>query len=422
MIPRQSTNELDRLASSSRGRLAVVSGARQVGKTTLVRRTRPDWTYLDLDDPVTRPLLANLTAQDWLSRYRNVIVDEVQKLPSLFETFKACHDRDPEFRAILLGSSQLLVLKGVRESLAGRAAMLELFPLMLSEIVAHRAGREPDGKIGQLLTSGDPAGLLDSWADPLRRLDPVAAIETAAWERMKIEGGMPVLWANDDWTESDKRLWREDYVRTYLQKDLADVARLEHLEPFVRLLRMACLRTAQTANWSDLASDAGVSSPSAKTWMSHLEAGYHAVLLQPWFRNREKRLAKSPKVHILDAGVRRAVLRKSGEPDGAEFETAVVGEFWKAIKTQRLPVDPYHLRTVDGREIDLLIERDDGYFAIECKSTRHAEASDARHFSSLETILDKPLLAGLVVSDDADFRRLDAERPVWAVPASAIAG
>jgi len=386
----------------------------------LVLQTRPDWTYLDLDDPVTRPLLANLTAQDWLSRYRKVIVDEVQKLPSLFETFKACHDRDPEFRAILLGSSQLLVLKGVRESLAGRAGLLELFPLMLSEIVAHRASREPDGKIGQLLSASDPAGLVESWTDPLRRLDPSAAIEGAAWEKMKLEGGMPVLWANADWTESDKRQWREDYVRTYLQKDLADVARLEHLEPFVRLLRMACLRTAQTANWSDLAHEAGVSSPSAKTWMSHLEAGYHAVLLQPWFRNREKRLVKSPKVHILDAGVRRAVLRKSGEVDGAEFETAVVGEFWKAIKTQRLPVDPYHLRTVDGKEIDLLLERDDGYIAIECKSGAHVTGSDARHFAGLEKILDKPVLLALVISEDADFRRLDVDGPVWAVPASAI--
>lgn len=237
---------------------------------------------------------------------------------------------------------------------------------------------------------------------------------------MKTDGGMPVLWAHDDWTESDKRLWREDYVRTYLQKDLADVARLDHLEPFVRLLRMACLRTAQTANWSDLAREAGVSSPSAKTWMSHLEAGYHAVVLSPWFRNREKRLVKSPKVHILDAGVRRAVLRKIGDVDGAEFETAVVGEFWKAIKTQRLPVDPYHLRTVEGKEIDLLLERDDGYFAIECKASAHVEKSDARHFAGLGAILDKPLLAGLVVSDDPDFRRLDPERPVWAVPASAI--
>jgi len=420
MIGRKSQTELDRLAASSRGRLAVVSGARQVGKTTLVRQTRPDWTYLDLDDPVTRPLLANLSAQDWLARYRKVIVDEVQKAPALFETFKACHDRDPEFQCVLLGSSRLLVLKGVRESLAGRAAMLELFPLMLSEIVAHRAGRGPDGRIGQLLSSPDPADLVGSWADPLRRLDPAAAIESAAWERMKTEGGMPVLWANDDWTDSDKRQWREDYVSTYLQKDLADVARLEHLEPFVRLLRMACLRTAQTANWSDLASEAGVSSPSAKTWMSHLEAGYHAVLLQPWFRNREKRLVKSPKVHILDAGVRRAVLRKAGEVDGAEFETAVVGEFWKAIKTQRLPVDPYHLRTVDGKEIDLLLERDDGYIAIECKSSAHVTISDARHFSGLDKILDKPVLLGLVISEDADFRRLDAERPVWAAPASAI--
>lgn len=420
MIKRESQSELDRLVTSSRGRLAVVSGARQVGKTTLVRQTRSDWPYLDLDDPVTRPLLESLTAQDWLSRYRKVIVDEVQKLPGLFETFKACHDRDPEFRAILLGSSQLLVLKGVRESLSGRAAMLELFPLMLSEIVAHRASRRPEGRIGQLLSSPEPARLLASWSDPLRRLDPVAAIEAAAWERMKTQGGMPVLWANDDWTDSDKRQWREDYVRTYLQKDLADVARLEHLEPFVRLLRMACLRTAQTANWSDLAREAGVSSPSAKTWMSHLEAGYHALLLPPWFRNREKRLVKSPKVHILDAGVRRAVLRKTGDVDGAEFETAVVGEFWKAVKTLRLPVDPFHLRTVDGKEIDLLLERDDGYIAIECKASPHVEKSDARHFAGLDAILDKPLLAALVVSEDPDFRRLDPDRPVWAVPASAI--
>lgn len=398
----------------------MVAGARQVGKTTLVRQSRSDWTYLDLDDPVTRPLLANLSAEDWLSRHRKVVVDEVQKLPDLFETFKACHDRDPVFRAILLGSSQLLVLKGVRESLAGRAALLELFPLLLSEIVAHRTAREPDGKIGRFLSSSDPAGVLEGWADPLRRLDPVAAVEAAAWERMKTDGGMPALWANDDWTESDKRLWREDYVRTYLQKDLADVARLDHLEPFVRLLRMACLRTAQTANWSDLAREAGVSSPSAKTWMSHLEAGYHAVLLPPWFRNREKRLVKSPKVHILDAGVRRAVLRKTGEVDGAEFETAVIGEFWKAIKTQRLPVDPYHLRTVEGKEIDLLLERDDGYVAIECKASSRVEKSDARHFAGLEVILDKPLLTGLVVSEDHDFRRLTPDRPVWAAPASAI--
>jgi len=401
-----------------RGRLIALTGARQVGKTTLVRQMNPDWSYIDLDDPITRPILENLSVDDWLSRYRKVVLDEVQKLPSLFETFKACHDRDPEFRAILLGSSQLLVLEGIRESLAGRAALLELFPLMLSEIVSHRAKTERKGRLGQLLSAESPSGVLASWEDPFRRLNPTTAVESAAWDKMKTEGGMPALWADVEWSDSDKRQWREDYVRTYLQKDLADVAKLDHLEPFVRLLRMACLRTAQLANWSDLAREAGISAPSARTWMSHLEAGYHAILLPPWFRNREKRLVKAPKLHILDAGVRRAVLRKTGEVDGAEFETAVVAEFWKAIRTSRLPVDAWHLRTADGREVDLLLERSDGYIAIECKSSSHVAPGDARHLSDLAALLDKPVLAALVVSDDAAFRRLVPDSGIWAIPAN----
>ncbi len=418
MIERRSLRELKQLLNGPRGRLVTLTGARQVGKTTLVRQMHPDWSYLDLDDPITRPMLAGLSAEDWLSRYRKVIVDEIQKVPSLFETFKACYDRDPQFHAILVGSSQLMVLKGVRESLSGRAALLELFPLMLSEIVAHRSGHDRQARLIQFLASDSPADVLASWKDPLRRLDPSSAIESNAWEKMKTEGGMPALWSDVEWTDSDKRQWREDYVRTYLQKDLADVAKLDHLEPFVRLLRMACLRTAQLANWNDLAREAGISSPSARTWMSHLEAGYHAILLPPWFRNREKRLAKAPKLHILDAGVRRAVLRKSGEVDGPEFETAVVAEFWKAIRTSRLPVDTWHLRTSDGREVDLLLERPDGYIAIECKSSSHVPPPDARHLADLSTLLDKPILAALVISEDSTFRRLTHDSETWAVPAN----
>src|ERR1035437_3768504 len=232
MIERRSLRELKQLLNGPRGRLVTLTGARQVGKTTLVRQMHPDWSYLDLDDPITRPMLAGLSAEDWLSRYRKVIVDEIQKVPSLFETFKACYDRDPQFHAILVGSSQLMVLKGVRESLSGRAALLELFPLMLSEIVAHRSGHDRQARLIQFLASDSPADVLASWKDPLRRLDSSSAIESDAWEEMKTEGGMHALWSDVEWTDSDKRQWREDYVRTYLQKDLADVAKLDHLEPF----------------------------------------------------------------------------------------------------------------------------------------------------------------------------------------------
>lgn len=397
-----------------------MTGARQVGKSTLARECAQDWTYMDLDDPIMRPTLGSWSVPQWLGRSKRLVVDEIQKLPSLFETFKACHDRDRQFQALLLGSSQMLVLKGVRESLAGRAALMELFPFSLAELACHRLGRDPRSRLAQLVTSTDPQAMLESWVDPLRLADPASGIESALWDRMKTEGGMPAPWVEEGWTETDRIRWQEDYVKTYLEKDLADVARLDHMEPFVRLLKLACLRTGQLANWSDLGREAGISSPSAKAWMAHLETGYHALLLAPWFRNAEKRMAKSPKLHILDAGVRRAVLRKRGDLDGAEYESAVVAEIWKTIRTLRLPVQAWHLRTVDGREVDLLLEREDGYFAFECKSGNQTTAIDARHLRDLSHLLDKPILAGIVVSEDKILRRISNAEPIWAAPASLL--
>lgn len=422
MIVRSAQSELKRVMNSSRGRLLVLTGARQVGKSTLVRSATQGWEHVDMDDPISRSAWADLSADRWLARFRRVVVDEIQKLPALFETMKACHDRDPEFQAVLLGSSQTQVPRGTRESLAGRAAMRELFPLTVSELAAHTDGREPSCGLESILSSNAPSPLLDALCDPTIPLSSGDASSREAWERIASEGGMPAPTFHSDWNSADRREWLEDYVRTYLQRDLADVARIEHMEPFVRLLRLACLRTAQTANWSDLGREAGVSAPSARSWMAHLEASYHAVLLQPWFRNSERRLAKAPKIHVLDAGVRRAVLRRTGPVDGAEFETAVLAEIWKRIRTARLPVECFHLRTQDGREVDVLVETPDGYFAVECKSGISATISDARHFEGLDGILDKPLLAGIVVSNDPQARRLREDRPWWAIPAWRLLG
>lgn len=400
----------------------VLTGARQVGKSTLIRASTPGWDHVDMDDPVTRQAWADLSADRWLSRFRRIVVDEVQKLPSLFETIKACHDRDPDFRAILLGSSQTLVLRGVRESLAGRATFRELFPLTLAELVAHDLGLEPTSILENILTSPDPSPLLEALTDPTLALTRSETSAREAWDRILVEGGMPAPSFHTDWSPADRREWREDYVRSYLQRDLADVARIEHLEPFVRLLRLACMRTAQTANWSDLGRETGVTGPSIRNWMAHLEAGYHAILLQPWFRNPERRLSRAPKIHILDAGVRRATLRRAGPADGAEFETAVFGEIWKRVRTGRLPVECFHLRTQDGREVDVLLETPDGYFAIECKLGTSTTGSDARHFEGLPPLLDKPMLAGIVVSQDPVARRMRSDRPWWAIPAWRLLG
>jgi predicted AAA+ superfamily ATPase len=134
--------------------------------------------------------------------------------------------------------------------------------------------------------------------------------------------------------------------------------------------------------------------------MRYLELSYQIVLLPAWYRNPEKRLTKRPKLHFIDQGIRRAALKKRGAADGAEFESAVVAEVWKQCRSARLKLEMYHIRTADGGEADLLLEREDGFIAVECKQSTRVTRSECRHFRSLEHILDKPLLLSLVVSND----------------------
>ena len=123
-------------------------------------------------------------------------------------------------------------------------------------------------------------------------------------------------------------------------------------------------------------------------------------MLQPWFRNLNKRLSKAPKVHFLDPGIQRALLNRRGQPTGHEFESAIIAEIYKQIQNSRLPIDCYHLRTADGREVDLLIETEQGFVPIEIKMAERISFADARHLRKLDEILDKPILQGLVLSND----------------------
>ena len=143
-----------------------------------------------------------------------------------------------------------------------------------------------------------------------------------------------------------------------------------------------------------------------KRFVTYLEISYQVIQVQPWFRNRNKRLSKAPKIHFLDPGIQRALLNRRGKPTGPEFEGAIVAEIYKQVRNLRLPVDCYHLRTADGREVDLLIETEGGYVPIEIKSKNKVSYKDARHLRRLEEILDKPVLQALVLSNDPHIRDL----------------
>jgi uncharacterized protein len=400
-----------------------LTGARQSGKTTLATAAFPGYAHISLDSPVERSIYAKMLPADWISRYPKAIIDEAQKLPGIFETIKACYDRDPGVRYLLLGSSQILLLKKVRETLAGRVAIRELFPFNLPELISVFSGiRLSDSRLIALLRAPSPSRIMPEFFPPELPLGESEARAKEAWDYLSRWGGMPAI-LGSEWSDEDRFEWLRDYQGTYLQRDVADLAHLDRLEPFVRAQEAAALKTARTINFSNLARLAEVSAHTARQFMRYLELSYQILLLPAWFRNQEKRLSRQPKLHFIDQGVRRAILKKRGIIEGEEFESAVAAEIWKQARTARLPITIYHLRTPDGREVDLLLEREDGFLVIECKMTTNVSPVDFRNLRNLEQILDKPLLLKLVVSNDPRPRSVvPGEIPGWNVAAHQLLG
>ena len=146
-----------------------------------------------------------------------------------------------------------------------------------------------------------------------------------------------------------------------------------------------------------------------------MNISYQVLILQPWHRNNKKRLVKSPKIHFMDPGIIRTLLQKRGDFSGAEFESAIISEIYKQLKYSEVNASVYHLRTSDGREIDLLIELEEGYIAIEIKSSEKIRATDGRHLRGIEDILDKPILHKLILSRDMEIKEFDSG--IKAIPA-----
>ncbi len=370
-----------------------------------------------MEDPIVRPEFSRLSARDWAKRYPLAVIDEVQKLPSLMESIKACYDQDGHVRYVLLGSSQIMLMKGIQETLAGRAAIQELYPLALPELMTTdwSDAARPSRLIRWLATGpGEDPG---EYLEGVVTIDERYAEAKQHWEYYLRWGGMPAL-THTGFDDYDRRKWLEDYFTTYLQRDLLDLGRLNDLEPFIRAQQAIALRTSTLINFTELGRLAGVTSPTAKKFMRYLEMSYQVLQLPAFYRNPEKRLAKQPKVVFIDPGVRRGILRKSGALDGLEWESAVIAEIFKQVKAADLPINFFHLRTLDGKEVDLLLECEKGFIAVECKMTARASGKDFRSMRHLSDILDKPLLAGLVICNEDSVRRWEDTVPFYSIPAA----
>lgn len=379
-------------------RIIVFTGARQVGKTTLVKQILPDYEYLSIEDPVLRKSYLNLTATIWKNQYPKAILDEVQKEPQLIESIKATYDMFDDVRYVLLGSSQLLLLEKVRESLAGRCVIYELYPLTLPEL----ATSDWNDKIilsewQKLLNNNfDATMLLPSFL-----MDKRQSAKTASWQHYLKYGAYPAL-VDDEMDDEGKYIWLKNYVNTYLERDIRDLASFRDLDPFIKLQRAVAIYTGGVFNASNFARDLGVNSKTVQRYLEYLRLSYQVIILPAWERNASKRLIKAPKIHFMDNGVLQAVLQKRGGINGNEFESLVISEIYKQAKNVFADVSFHHLRTQDGREIDLLVETQNGYYAFEIKMADRVSTIDARHLLNIETILDKPLLHGFVLSNDTE--------------------
>lgn len=392
-------------------RIIVLTGARQTGKTTLARNTFPNYAYLSIEDPLLRLQYKDLTAAQWKEFYPLGILDEIQKEPVLVESIKSVFDQYPSVRYLLLGSSQLLLMQKIKESLAGRCIVEDVWPLTLPEISTGSWEETPELSFYQnLLKSGKIPGMLPSF-----ELYPDYAQRKKTFDYYLKFGGYPAL-VNETMSDEDRYEWLRNYVRTYLERDIRDLAQLRSLEPFVKIQKVTALLTAQVTNFSMLAKEAGVSSKTAQRFLQYLEISYQTIMLQPWYKNRLKRLVKSPKIHYLDPGVQKAILQKRGELTGGEYESAIIAEIYKQTRVLGLYDSFYHLRTHDGAEVDLLLETEKGMMAFEVKMTEHADKKDARHILALKEILKQPVVHGFVLSNDPEIKKLYDH--IWAIPAA----
>lgn len=381
-------------SQSKWGRILVITGARQTGKTTLIKKSLPEYSYISIEDPQMRSQYKGLTAQQWYAFYPKAVLDEIQKEPQLMESIKSVYDQYDDARYALLGSSQLLLMKQVKESLAGRCIITSLYPLTLPELETDSWDAEVnDSPLQTMLRNGVLPCFYPSLA-----MDSNMAVKLKAWKHLTEFGGYPAV--SGAMTDDDRWLWLSTYVKTYLERDVRDLVTMKELEPFVKMQQLIALQTGCLLNASSIGTHIGVSYKTVQRYLQYLEMSYQTITLQSWERNIGKRLIKSPKIHYIDNGVLRAVLNKRGVMTGNEFESMVIAEIYKQVKQTELPVSFFHLRTADGKEIDLLLETEAGYYAFEIKQTDHVIKSDARHLASLADILDKPILHSFVLSND----------------------
>lgn len=361
----------------------VVTGARQTGKSTLAQHLAPDRRQFRSLDDLDVLDLARHDPAALVGGSVPVALDEVQRAPDLLLAVKREIDRQrTPGRFLLTGSANLLLMRRVSESLAGRASYLTLWPMTRRE----QLGLGRCGRWEELLATSDA-----DWAD-LLSAEHAGADD---WQALARRGGFPTP-ALQLTTEEERDIWFAGYVRTYLERDLQDLSAIAALPDFRRLMRAACLRMGQLVNQTELGRDVALPQPTVHRYLNLLETSYLLVRLPAYAVNRTKRLIKAPKLYWGDVGLAMhlAGLR---EPGGAHLENLVLHDLlsWRDGRTGRAEI--LYWRTAAGEEVDLVVEADGRLLPIEIKATSRPRIKDAAHLRSFRSEYGGEARAGLLL-------------------------
>lgn len=342
----------------------VITGPRQVGKTTLCRNLWPDFAYYNLEDVALREIINEDPKRFIFDSPNEIIIDEIQNIPNLFSYIQICVDENPNRKFILTGSNNFALMENITQSLAGRAALFTLLPFSFKEVSTYIDSHETD----HLLFNG---------------LYPATVVKN-------IPG----------------QLFFGNYYTTYIERDVRKIRNIENLELFQTFMKIIAGRVSTVFNASSVSSATGVSSPTIKSWLGILKTSYILFSLRPYYKNIEKRLTKSPKIYFYDTGllcfllgIREPYQLVSHPLRGAIFENFVIAELLKEQINKGDTNDLYFYREEKGHEVDVLKVKGEDIHLYEIKSSKTFNSDFTKNLKYLSELLGENVKSAQVVYD-----------------------
>lgn len=389
--------------------VVLVCGQRQVGKSTMLYNIKDkNRNYISLDDNAIRRLAKN-DPELFLETYKSpLIIDEFQRVPNILLSIKKIIDEKSLKKSKnnglywLTGSQKFVMMKNISESLAGRIAILEMSTLTSREVA----------KKSNLLFDGNLKQYIKNYNKDKDYLD----INTI-FKKIFL-GGFPKVIT----TKINRQNYYMDYVNTYLERDIKELSQVGNLDTFYDFLVYMASRTSQELKYEEISKNIGISSPTAKQWVSILERTGAIFILRPYSNNITKRLVKTPKVYFMDTGLVSYLCGwdspktlQNGAMSGAIFETYVISEIVKSYMNNRKKIDLYYYRDIDKKEIDLLIVKNNSITPIEIKKSKNPNDA-TKNFDVLSKFKMK-INKGIIVCMANEFMPYDKNADICPVSA-----